>query len=520
MSSDCKKAWLAGALCALITAPAFAAPENGVITAGDGMVNPEVGQTTTIDQVSDHLTIEWQSFDIAKNERVIFNQPSADAIALNRILSGSPSMIAGQISANGRIFLINRNGIVFTSSSNVDVNSLLATTIDIADSDFIAGNYDFSVPGAQDALVANEGSITATDAGLIAFVAPNVANSGLLQANLGSVVLASGEVFTFDFFGDGLVTFAASDVDGMKNGSINVDGDILARDGAVILTATAARDFINTVINIEADLVASSATIEGGRIILSTGDQGTINVAGDMNATGRDGGMIEIDGGEVFVDAGAALTVDADQGMGDGGSIAVTSRERTEFAGLASAEPGASAGTGGDILIASDNVLIFSGQARVGDGANAGTVTLTAGGGSSGGGGSSDEGTTGGGGAGGGGSSGGGSSGGGTPSVSGGGSTGGGTPGAGGGGPVVIVAPPIADTAATRISEVANTTAYDPRSFDEQAADDFASAIVTFENELTFDLTPDAEDAGENNDATLMCLHGVSENACRGPARN
>ena len=179
---------------------AIAEPTGGAIVAGTGVVNPEKGQTTSIDQTSDRLIIEWQGFDVSANERVQFNQPNASAIALNRILSGSPSTIAGQISANGKIFLINRDGIVFSESANVDVNSLLATSVDISNANFMADSFDFDQPGDPAAAIINRGAISAADAGLIGFVAPNVENAGLIQANLGSVVMAAGDAFTLDFF--------------------------------------------------------------------------------------------------------------------------------------------------------------------------------------------------------------------------------------------------------------------------------------------------------------------------------
>ena len=354
---------------------AYAEPTGGVVKAGTGIVQPEIGQTTTIDQSSNRLVIDWQSFNVGSNERVEFNQPGTDAIALNRITNGAPSTIAGQISANGRIFLINRDGVVFTSSANIDINSLLVTATDIADANFMADNFVFDQHGALDAAIINEGVINAATAGLIAFVAPNVENSGLLRANLGKVVLASGENFTLDFFGDDLITFASAGGSD-RTGSIQVSGDIDAPEGTIILKATTAREFINIVINVESDLVANSATVVGGKIILSGGENSEINVLGDLDASGRDGGTIDIEGGNVTVASTARLLADGDQGMGDGGSIRVNSTEQTDFAGLASVEPGASSGTGGDIFIDSDGLLIFSGDARAGQPPRAGTITI------------------------------------------------------------------------------------------------------------------------------------------------
>ncbi len=484
---------------------AFAEPIGGVIAAGTGVVNPEIGQTTTIDQTSGRLIVDWQSFGVSANERVEFNQPNADAIALNRILSGAPSMIAGQITANGRVFLLNADGIVFTSTANIDVNSLLATTMDIANADFMADNFVFDQPGTVGAAIVNEGAINAASAGLIAFVAPNVENAGLLRANLGKVVLASGEAFTLDFFGDNLVAFAASAASGAKTGSINVSGDIEAPDGSIILTASAARDFINTVINVESDLVADSASMVGGKIILSGGENSEINIAGDLEATGRDGGEIDIEGGVVAIASTARLLADADQGMGDGGAIRVNSFERTDFAGLASVEPGASSGQGGDIAITSDGLVIFSGIARAGAPPRAGTITIGS---------NSTGGSTGGGGTGGG--TGGGSTGGGS---TGGGGAVGGLPDTGaidaGAAPIIILPPAVDDRAADAISEVAATTPVTPYEPGTPEGPSASSAVVVFGESIVFDFSADTDNnpADETSDQ-LLCLNGVSEAAC------
>lgn len=507
---------LSAGVVALMTGTASADPTGGTIKAGTGVINPKSGQTTTIDQTSQSMIIEWQSFDVAHNERVNFNQPTTDAIALNRILSGAPSTIAGQITANGRVFLINRDGIVFTSTANIDVNGLLATTMDIADQNFMNGVFDFSIPGEPGASIINEGAISAADAGIIAFVAPNVENAGVLQANLGTVALAAGEAFTLDFYGDGLIAFAATNATGDKAGSIEVSGDIVAQNGVIYLTATAARDFINTVINVESDLVADSASMVGGKIVLSGAGNSMVTIAGDIDATGRDGGEIDIEGGDVIVEASARILADADQGMGDGGNIRVHSFNRTEFAGLASAEPGASSGQGGDIFIGSDGLLIFSGQATAGAAPRAGTITLAGGGGAGSGGGTGSGGGAGGSGTGGG-------SGGGSGNGSGGGSGGGAVvitgPVDGGKTPTIILPSQASQQVANVIAEIAATTTapietYAPIPGSENPAGNSRATVVFGEN-ASYSFSPSSNGKNDNGVGDgLFCLYGLSEAAC------
>ncbi len=447
---------------------AYADPQGGAIIDGAGFITGqgERGKTTTIDQTSDRLIVEWDSFDVATDEIVQFNQPSADAIALNRVLSGAASMIEGQILADGRVFLVNANGVVFTSTATVDLSGILATSNDIDNADFMAGSFDFNQPGDAAAAIINRGTISAADAGMIAFVAPNVENAGLLRANVGQIALASGEAFTLDFFGDELITFAASASAGDKTGSIDVTGDIEASGGAILLTATAARDFVNTVINVESHLVAESASMDGGKIILSGTDNSEISIAGDLNAAGVNGGEIEVECRTVTVGDAARLIADSNQDTGDGGSILVNAVERIDFAGLASTRPGATAGTGGDITISSDDVLNFTGIADAGEGARAGTVTLIP-----------------------------------DPSPQ------------SDDNDADDLPPGAADDAADAISEIAATT---PSPVFETAAIEDGSgaeAVVLFDDAVVFDLSDENADASDNT-ARLLCLYGVAEAAC------
>ncbi len=92
---------------------ALAAPQGGQITAGSGSIQQAGPNTTQINQTSNSLSIDWQSFDVGAQETVRFVQPGRDAAALNRIFNQNPSEILGRIDANGRVFLMNPNGIIF-----------------------------------------------------------------------------------------------------------------------------------------------------------------------------------------------------------------------------------------------------------------------------------------------------------------------------------------------------------------------------------------------------------------------
>ena len=128
----------------LCTAVAQASPSDGVVTAGAGSI-AQTGTTTTIHQNSQNLSLNWQSFNIAAKEIVNFVQPSASAIAVNRIFDTSATQILGQLNANGQVYLINPNGIIFGQSSQVNVGGLVASTLDVSDASLTSANKPLAV---------------------------------------------------------------------------------------------------------------------------------------------------------------------------------------------------------------------------------------------------------------------------------------------------------------------------------------------------------------------------------------
>ena len=104
---------------------ALAGPQGGNVVGGEGAITQQ-GLETRIDQSSGRLAVEWDSFNVAGNESVQFNQPDASSVALNSILDHNPSQIFGAINANGQVFLVNPNGMIFGASSRLNVAGLLA----------------------------------------------------------------------------------------------------------------------------------------------------------------------------------------------------------------------------------------------------------------------------------------------------------------------------------------------------------------------------------------------------------
>ena len=298
-----------------------------------------------VNQSTSSAVINWNTFNIRANESVRFNQPSASSVALNRVTGGlGPSEIMGSLTANGRVFIINRDGILFGPGSVVNTAGFLATTNDIKNADFMAGRYNFNIPGRPDASIVNQGRITATSGGFAALVAPGVRNSGTITATLGTVALASGNSFTLDMYGDKLITLAVGD--SIANKVIDVatgrplkslvsntkSGTLSANGGRVELTAAAARAVVDSVINTKGVIRADSIGRHNGMIVLNAATGGskpagapaqTIKLAGTISAAGRHrgttGGTIVVSGEHIKV---ANAKIDA-SGRRGGGKILI-----------------------------------------------------------------------------------------------------------------------------------------------------------------------------------------------------
>ena len=146
-----------------------------------------------ITQGSQSAIINWQGFDIGSQAQVNFAQPNASAVALNRVVGPNISRIEGQLSANGQVFLVNPNGILFGGGARVNAGAFVASTLNIRDADFLAGNYSFSGTGGA---IENQGTITAAPGGYVAFIAPKITNAGTISAPQGTVAMGAGERVT------------------------------------------------------------------------------------------------------------------------------------------------------------------------------------------------------------------------------------------------------------------------------------------------------------------------------------
>lgn len=316
-------AWAAGLYIIGTGATAYALPEGGQVAAGQAAITT-AGSTMTIAQQTAQAIINWQNFGIGSGESVHINQPNSQAILLNRVIGSNPSEIFGQLTANGQVILVNPNGVFFRPGSSVDVGGLTASTLNIANEDFLKGQLRFA--GDSQNPVINAGSINAQN-GYVNLLAKEVVNEGIIAAQTGSVNLAAGSGMSLDYNGDGKMTVAVTD--GAYQSAVANKKLIQADGGLVVMTASGKDTLMDSAVN-------NSGMIQANTLGEATGQ---ISLTGDNIATT---GTISADGGS----------------NGHGGTIKIIANHKTAVDGQLSAQGGQLTGDGGFIETSGDIVRI------------------------------------------------------------------------------------------------------------------------------------------------------------------
>ncbi|MGP6219099.1 MBG domain-containing protein, partial [Pseudomonas paraeruginosa] len=302
---------------------AMAAPTGAQFNPNEIKISQQ-GKTTLIDQSTQRAIINWKGFDVSADEAVRFNQPGVTSSTLNRVTAGQESVIAGRISAPGQVIIYNSNGVVFSGTAKVDVGSLITTTANISDEHFRQGKLIFDQPGNPNARIVNDGSISVAEKGLAAFVAPSVANNGVINARLGTVAMAAGNAATIDLYGDGLVSIAVTDPVTRKpqdaQALVSNGGAIQADGGSVLITAEQASRVVDNAVNLSGVILARGTEVREGSVALVS-KSGDIQVAGKIDVSGpKNGGDVLVSGQQVVLASSAS--VDA-RGAAQGGSVRI-----------------------------------------------------------------------------------------------------------------------------------------------------------------------------------------------------
>ena len=395
------------AICALATGAILwcqglrANPQGGTVTAGSATIGATAPNTLTIDQTSGRVIINWQSFSINAGEVTRFVQPSATAAALNRVITANPSLLYGTLQANGRIFLINQNGILVGKGGQINTAGFTASTLSLSDTAFLGGKSLHFV-GDSTAAIDNFGSITALG-GDVFLIAQAVQNSGTIRANAGEVGLAAGSDVMLVQSGNERLSVLAGNANtppstvgvnnvgqveaafaelsaaggniyalAINNGGVVRATGVASQNGRIVLRADGGN------IQNSGTLVANNENGSGGTVIMDGGhnvttpatviNSGVVQARGD--AAGARGGTVEVLGDHVGLFGGAVVDVSGDAGGGTaliGGGLhgqnpSVGNAERTYVdQGAVIVADALSRGNGGDVVVWADDATAFYG---------------------------------------------------------------------------------------------------------------------------------------------------------------
>ena len=382
--------WKIGALIYLsmgcVGTPLAAGPTGGQVVAGIATLSTS-GGVLTIAQTSNRAIISWQDFSLAAGESARFVQPDATSATLNRVVSSVPSTLEGTLQANGRVYLINPNGVLIGAGARIDTAGFLASTLDIANEEFLAGG-DLHFIGGSTAAIKNLGAINALG-GDVFLIARQVENSGSIVAANGTAGLAAGSEILLTTGGDerlfvqvasmpgtvvnsGTITAATAE---LKAAGGNAYALAISNSGVVRATGSAVRNGQlwlvasgdSTVVD-SGTLDVSSAAGQGGAIVV-TGGHVLLDDGARLMATGATGGgEVDVGGGwkgndatidnasAVVMRSGASIDVSATE-SGNGGTAVLWSQDYTSFEGSITAKGGRNSGDGGAVETSSNNNL-------------------------------------------------------------------------------------------------------------------------------------------------------------------
>jgi filamentous hemagglutinin family protein len=351
MTSSIKRRLGALLLAACYCGTGFAAPALPQVAAGQATFNQQ-GNVFSITNTPGTI-INWQSFNIGAGEVTRFIQQNADSAVLNRVLGQDPTKILGALQSNGKVFLINPNGILFGQGARVDVNGLVASTLSLSDADFQAGRKRFQA-GTVAGGVRNEGTIATPSGGQVFLIAPHVENTGIVTAPNGDVILAAGHTVQLVDSNDPDLRVELAAPAGQ---AINL-GQVIAQGGRI--------GIYGALVNQRGVVNADSAVLgANGRVVLKASravalEAGSVTRAG--GSAGADGGTVQVLGEQVDVAAGARVDASGRNGGtvlvgGDwqGGGSAMRAQTTSVAQGAVIRADGI-AGNGGKVVLWSDGV--------------------------------------------------------------------------------------------------------------------------------------------------------------------
>lgn len=240
-------------------------PQEDKVVVGQATFDKTIADKMTINQTSDKVQINWHSFDIGQNKEVEFKQPSENSVAYNRVTGGNASQIQGKLTANGKVYLANPNGVIITKGAEINVAGLLATTKDLEQISENSNSYQFTRKAKNGQEVKNQGKIKAKD--FVVLNGDKVINEGEIDATNGKVYLSSGYNFTFTL-PDSSISVALED--NAAQGIVKNEGRITA--GEITLSAKGRNQALDSLVMNNGVLEATKVSNKNGKVVLSADD--------------------------------------------------------------------------------------------------------------------------------------------------------------------------------------------------------------------------------------------------------
>ncbi len=326
---------------------AVANPTGGNVAAGAATITHN-GPTTTITQGSDRAVINWNDFNVGAGELTRFVQPGAQSAVLNRVTGGNPTQIFGRLEGNGRVFVLNPNGVLVGAGGVVQTQGFIASTLNVADGDFMAGGA-LRFNGSSTATVENLGRIDAGQGDAV-LIAHRVGNAGDIATTGGTAALAAGTDVLLANEGDTRI-WVKSGVAGSSGTGVDHSGTISAVQAEL---KAAGGNVYSLAINSSGLVSANGVTERGGRIYL-TSEGGNVEVSGTLQAKGLGG-----QGGEIYVGGGY-----------QGKDAAIANAANTTLADTSRLDAGGETDTGGKIVVWADGHTNYAGALQTGRGGEA-----------------------------------------------------------------------------------------------------------------------------------------------------
>ena len=275
-----------------------AAPSGGVVTSGNASIS-QSGNVTNIHQSTQKASINWQKFSIAKHESVNFKQANSSSITLNRVIGNERSVINGALNANGQVWILNSNGVLFGKNAKINTSGFLATTAKLSDTDFQNGNYTFK--NTTNNSIINQGTIEVVNNGSVILASNEVKNFGTIKAVKGKIHLVGSDSYSLNLNGNSLVNLKVEK--GVLDALVENSGTILADGGEIYLTTNAVDELLKGVVNNTGIIEANSLDNLKGHVELFA-HGGTAKIAGTISS--KDG-FVETSGKEFIIDKNSII---------------------------------------------------------------------------------------------------------------------------------------------------------------------------------------------------------------------